>query len=74
MNIRIGNQVKWSSAAGLLKGRVQDIRLGLNAAGQTIPWLVVTDIVNQRDGCQHSGTQLAGTDLNFAQLKLTVDL
>lgn len=71
MKIQVGNKIKWVSRAGVLTGIVKSIKLDLNAAGETIPWLTVLDIVSDEGGL-HSGVCLPGTDRYFAMMKMEV--
>jgi hypothetical protein len=71
MRINIGDSIKWVSAAGVLTGTVKSIKLDLNAAGETIPWMTVQDIVGE-NGRVRSGVCLPGTDGYFAMMKLEV--
>lgn len=71
MRINIGDSIRWVSAAGVLTGTVKSIKLDLNAAGQTIPWMTVQDIVGE-NGRIRSGTCLPGTDSYFSMMKLEV--
>ena len=69
MRINIGDSIRWVSAAGVLTGTVKSIKLDLNAAGQTIPWMTVQDIVGE-NGRIRSGTCLPGTDGFYHSLLL----
>lgn len=40
-DIRIGDRVRWESAAGHLRGEVYDIRLGRSAAETLVPWIFI---------------------------------
>lgn len=71
MKIEIGDVIRWVSAAGTLTGKVKRIKLDLNAAGSTIPWITVQDIVSET-GRIHSGVCLPGTDGYFAMMKVEV--
>ena len=71
MNIKTGNTVQWVAKAGTLTGKVKSISLGLNAAGDTIAWLIVKDIVDQNNK-SISNVQLPGTDGYFKMMKLRV--
>ena len=71
MKIKTGQTVRWVAKAGTLTGRVKNIRLDLNAAGDTIPWLTVDGITNQL-GKTVSTTCLPGTDGYFKMMKLEV--
>jgi len=39
--IEVGTNVRWLSAAGTLEGTVKSIKLGRNAAGDMIPWMLI---------------------------------
>lgn len=71
MKINIGDTLKWVSRAGTLTGKVNNINLDLNAAGDTIPWLLVQEITDQ-DGKKLSGCLLPGNDGYFKMMKLEV--
>lgn len=68
MKIVIGDMVKWVSAAGTLTGKVENIVLDLNGAGETIPWMIITPT---RDG-YISKVRLCATDGYLKQMKVTV--
>lgn len=40
-DIKIGDRVRWESAAGHLRGEVYDIRLGRSAADTLVPWIFI---------------------------------
>ena len=69
MNIKIGTKVTWSSAAGQLKGNVDNIVLGLNGAGQTVAWMDIKDITDSK-GTRLSGARLCASDGNLKMLKV----
>lgn len=71
MKIEIGNTLKWVARAGTLTGKVTNINLDLNAAGETIPWLLVQGITDQ-DGKKLSGCLLPGNDGYFKMMNLEV--
>lgn len=71
MRINIGDTLKWVAKAGTLTGKVTNINLDLNAAGDTIPWLLVQEITDQ-DGKKLSGCLLPGNDGYFKMMKLEV--
>jgi hypothetical protein len=66
MRISIGNMVRWSSAAGILTGKVDKIVLDLNGAGETIPWMTVKNI----SPIGHSAVRLCASDMGLKQLKV----
>ena len=68
MSIAIGNMVRWSSAAGVLTGKVDNIQLDLNGAGEMIPWMTVKNI----SPIGHSAVRLCATDGYLKQMKVTV--
>ena len=73
MKITSGNRIAWKCAAGNLEGTVANIMLADNAKNETVPWLVVTSIVNS-SGKKVGNTRLCGTDMNLAMLQVrTVD-
>lgn len=39
-----GDRVQWNSAAGVLQGSVQCIRIGKNALDKMIPWLQISGV------------------------------
>jgi hypothetical protein len=62
MKLEIGNKISWICALGNLKGTIERIVLDLNAANQTVPWLIVnTDAGNVR---------LCGTDSNLKMMQV----
>jgi len=64
MKINVGSNIRWVSAAGVLTGEVTSIRLAPNAAGSTIPWMLI-DLGASR-------VMLPGTDSYFSMMKLEV--
>ena len=73
MNIKTGDCITWKCAAGNLTGTVANIVLADNAENKTVPWLVVTSIVDFH-GKKVGNTRLCGTDINLAMLQVrTVD-
>lgn len=62
INYRIGNNVTWDSAAGVLSGEIVDIVLGLNGAGDIVPWMnIKTD---------RTTICLCATDLNLRMMRV----
>ena len=75
MKLEIGTEISWKSAAGELTGFIKNIVLSENAAGKTIPWIDVTEIVNIHTGKKHSNCRLCASHEGLLQLKVkTVDL
>jgi hypothetical protein len=71
MKINIGDTLKWVARAGTLTGKVTNIKLDLNGAGDTIPWLLVQEI-EDHNGKKLSGCMLPGNDGYFKMMKLEV--
>ena len=71
MNINIGDIIRWRSRAGVLTGTVTKIKIANNAAGQSIPWMLVEDVENWI-GMSDSNVMLPGTDEYAAMMKLRV--
>ncbi len=40
-DIKVGDRVRWHSAAGWLRGEIKSIQLARSAADTLIPWLLV---------------------------------
>jgi len=64
MNIQIGNQVKWSSAAGVLQGEVVKIKSALNAAGNYIDWFYI------KTNTKHKTVVLPVTSLKMLKFQI----
>lgn len=71
MNINIGDIIRWRSRAGVLTGTVTKIKIAPNAAGQSIPWMLVEDVENYI-GMSESNVMLPATDGYFKMMKLSV--
>jgi hypothetical protein len=71
MKIKIGDTLRWVAKAGTLTGKVTNINLDLNAAGKTIPWLLVQEIEDET-GKKLSGCLLPGNDDYFKMMNLEV--
>jgi hypothetical protein len=39
--VRIGDRVRWTSAAGDIRGEIVGMRLGLSSAGTLVPWVMI---------------------------------
>ena len=48
-DMKVNNRVRWSSAAGILEGTVKRVDTAKNAAGDWIEWLVIGDMVHERN-------------------------
>ena len=45
-DIRVGDRVRWESAAGVLRGQIISIDLAQNANQELIPWITIETFVN----------------------------
>lgn len=72
MKIEIGNKIKWLSAAGVLEGTVRGIKLDLNAAGETIPWMMLCDVFNRSNGIRHGGLEMCANDSYLKMMSVEV--
>ena len=72
MKIEIGSKIRWVSAAGTLEGTIRNIKLDLNAAGETIPWMTICDVVNKFNNTRHGGFQMCGNDGYLKMMKVEV--
>lgn len=66
MKLEIGSKISWVSAAGNLKGTVDNIVLDLNAANETVPWIMI-----KQEGAK-SNVRLCGTNSNLKMMKVQV--
>ena len=48
-DIRIGDRVRWESAAGHLRGEIFAIHLARSAADTLIPWLMIKHFSNGKE-------------------------
>jgi hypothetical protein len=71
--VRIGDRVRWESAAGAIRGEIVDISLGLNANEELVPWLTVEYYRGDRSATRRIvRVQICGTDSNLKMMKFTV--
>lgn len=63
MKLEIGSKIAWYSAAGFLAGKIKNIVLSENAAGDTIPWIDVD--------CGRGSVRLCASIQGLAMLKVT---
>lgn len=63
-SVQIGDRVRWESAAGVIRGEIVDIRLGLNAKEELVPWLTIQTGSNR--------VQICGHDSYLKSMKFTV--
>lgn len=71
MNVNVGDIIRWRSRAGVLTGTVTKIKIAPNAAGQSIPWMLVENVENWV-GMSQSNVMLPGTDGYMKMMKLSV--
>ena len=62
MNLRIGDRVTWSSAAGHLDGTIVNIVLSENGKNETVPWI---DIRTSR-----TTVRLCATESNLIAMRV----
>jgi hypothetical protein len=67
--LRIGDRVRWSSAAGTIRGEVVGMRLGLTAANTLVPWVMIEYIRHDRA----VKVELCGTESNLKMMKFQVN-
>jgi hypothetical protein len=68
--ILIGDRVRWTSAAGTLRGEVVRIVKAKNAAGNMIDWIHV-EYFNPKSPTNHSIAVLADTALEMLKFVVT---
>jgi hypothetical protein len=66
MKLEIGSKISWECALGKLTGTVDNVVLDLNAANQTIPWIVI------KPENKISKVRLAATDSNLRAMKVVL--
>lgn len=67
--VKIGDRVRWTSAAGDIRAEVVGMRLGLNAAKQLIPWIMCE--YTQMNRTQR--VELCGSESYLAMMKFKVN-
>lgn len=66
--VRVGDRVRWHSGAGIMRGEIVEISLGLNAKDELVPWLTIEHVVVNRA----SRIRICGTDSYLKMTKFTV--
>ena len=66
--VQIGDRVRWTSNAGDIRGEIVSMRLGLNAAGTLVPWIMLQYL----DMYAYKTVELCGTDDNLKMMKFRV--
>ena len=69
IGVKIGDRVRWNSAAGTLRGTVVGMRLGLTAANTLVPWIMIEYIRNNRE----VHIELCGTESNLKMMQFRVN-
>jgi len=67
-DIRVGDRVRWESAAGVLRGQIISIDLAQNANQELIPWITIETFVNGLE----KRVRLCGTYGYVRMMKLVV--
>jgi hypothetical protein len=67
--VKIGDRVRWTSAAGTLRGEIVGMRLGLTAANTLVPWIMIEYIQNNRA----VRAELCGTESNLKMMQFRVN-
>jgi hypothetical protein len=67
--VKIGDRVRWNSAAGVLRGEIVGMRLGLTAANTLVPWIMIEYIQNNRE----VRVELCGTEGNLEMMQFRVN-
>jgi len=68
-DVRVGDRVRWESAAGTIRGEILEIRLAQNANNELIPWLII-EFYNNNKACK---TMLCGTEDYLKMMKFQVN-
>jgi hypothetical protein len=67
-DIRVGDRVRWESAAGVLRGQIISIDLAQNSNQELIPWITIETFVNGLE----KRVRLCGTYGYIRMMKLVV--
>jgi len=68
--VLVGDRIRWTSAAGTIRGEVVRIVQAKNAAGDMIDWIHV-EYFNPKSPSKHSIAVLADTDLEMLRFIVT---
>ena len=66
--VKIGDQVWWSSLAGVIHGEVVSMRLAMSGAGTLVPWITVAYTRSGRG----TSVELPGTEDYLKMMKFSV--
>ena len=67
--VKLGDRVRYTSAAGTLRGEVVDMRIALNAAKELVPWVMI----QYMDMYAYKRVEICGTEDNLKMLKFRVN-
>jgi hypothetical protein len=70
MNLAIGNQVRWESAAGAKRGTIKNIVLSPAANNKVTPWIDVECLVQISDMYQLRSVRLCASDSNLKMMRV----
>lgn len=62
MNLRIGDRITWTSAAGHLDGTIVNIVLSENGKNETVPWLEIRT--------NRTTVRFCATEMNLKMLRV----
>ena len=72
MNLAIGNQVRWESAAGVKFGTIKNIVLSPAANDKVTPWIDVESLVQISDMYQLRSVRLCASDGNLKAMRVAL--
>jgi hypothetical protein len=72
MNLAIGNQVRWESAAGVKFGTIKNIVLSPAANDKVTPWIDVESLVQISDMYQFRSVRLCASDSNLKMMRVAL--
>lgn len=72
MNLAIGNQVRWESAAGVKRGTITNIVLASAANNKITPWIDVEYLVQISDMYHRRSVRLCASDSNLKGMRVAL--
>ena len=72
MNLAIGNQVRWESAAGVKRGTIKNIVLSPAANDKITPWIDVECLVQISDMYHLRSVRLCASDSNLKMMRVAL--
>jgi len=72
MNLAIGNQVRWESAAGVRRGTIKNIVLSPAANDKITPWIDVEFLVQISDMYHLRSVRLCASDSNLKGMRVAI--